>query len=231
MSEQILIEQIFSYIGKFVAAVGGAGVIIIGCSSWISKIWAEKFLLNEKETMQKDIEKYKSKLNEQLEILKSENDKINYITKTQFDAEFKIYQELSESCFKMFYCESQLFNELDRYYVNDPINPENEIKKQQKERCINAKNAVVKFQNTLYKYAAFITEEMYERYKNFKKMNSDQVIDYENMYVNDIEDVQKEYRENGIKNCYKMAKDIEKEFEEITKELRNYLNSLKVQEG
>ncbi len=131
----------------------------------------------------------------------------------------------------MFYCESQLFNELNNYYVNDPIDNEEERKKQQKERYINAQNAVVEFQNTLYKYAAFITEEMYERYKNFKKMNSDQVIDYSNMYIYDIVDNQKEYRKNCIKNCYQKSKDIENEFEEITKELRNYLNSLKVQEG
>ena len=195
--------------------------VIVACL--ISALWSIYF--------NRIKEGQKAEFQKQIETLKATKEKYNYITKIQFDAEFKIYQELSASCFQMFYCESQLFNELNNYYVNDPIDNEEERKKQQKERYINAQNAVVEFQNTLYKYAAFITEEMYERYKNFKKMNSDQVIDYSNMYIYDIVDNQKEYRKNGIKNCYQKSKDIENEFEEITKELRNYLNSLNSKEG
>ena len=41
----------------------------------------------------------KAEFQKQIEGLKAKQDKLNYITKTQFDAEFKIYQELSEAMF------------------------------------------------------------------------------------------------------------------------------------
>ena len=94
--------DIFALFGKVVASLGGAGLIIIGLSSWIGKIWADKLMETQRKQNQKEIEKFKSELHKELELLKAKNEKMNYITKTQFDAEFRMYQELSEACIETF---------------------------------------------------------------------------------------------------------------------------------
>ncbi len=53
----------------------------------------------QKAEFQKQIETQKAEFSKEIEYLKAKNDKCNYITKTQFDAEFKIYQELSAKLF------------------------------------------------------------------------------------------------------------------------------------
>ena len=101
--------DIFALFGKVVASLGGAGLIIIGLSSWIGKIWADKLMETQRKQNQKEIEKFKSELHKELELLKAKNEKMNYITKTQFDAEFRMYQELSEACIETFISVNSVF--------------------------------------------------------------------------------------------------------------------------
>ena len=76
-----------------IVAFGGAGAIAIGAVKWISKILADRLS-----------RKYQLQLDEKLETVKTALNKKEYISKTRFDAEFRMYQELSEKNIAMVYC-------------------------------------------------------------------------------------------------------------------------------
>lgn len=116
----------------------------------------------------------KLEFDKQLEILKSKNEKINYITKAQFDAEFKMYQELSEASFQMLLDNSRLFPMgIDRL----PESKEEQDKIFQ-ERFNKANSSLVNYQNMLFKYAPFIKEENYLLFDELKEMGRLQLIYY-----------------------------------------------------
>ena len=54
--------DVFKFVTAALAAVGGGGVIILGFSSWLGKVWANKIL-----------EKDKFKYSQELELLRSAN--------------------------------------------------------------------------------------------------------------------------------------------------------------
>lgn len=218
--------DIFALFGKIVASVGGAGLIIIGLSSWIGKIWADKLMETQRKQNQKEIEKFKSELHKELELLKAKNEKMNYITKTQFDAEFKMYQELSEACFLMFLDNSLLFHRGIDYLPRE----EEECKKIFEERYKAARGSLIVYQNMLYKYAPFISIKLYELFEQLRTLANRQVQWYPDFVLGRLEpDVVKELMDEK-KACLQRTKDIEDLHKKLIEELREYLQSLKVQE-
>ncbi len=71
-------------------SIGGAGVIIIGVSSWLGKLWAERLM------RKNEFEYLRS-----LELIKQDFERKNYIHQTRFLKEFEIYGALTESCYNM----------------------------------------------------------------------------------------------------------------------------------
>lgn len=211
--------DIFSLFGKIVFSVGGAGVIILGLSSWIGKIWADKLMQSLKKQNQKEIEEYKLKLAEQLEILKAKNDKLNYMTKTQFDAEFKMYKELSKSTYKVKilfvdYLKRILDKSFDVNFV---------------ESYKNVAIEIMDFQEILASYAPFINKNLNEHFENFRMYVDKKIkfiqIESEKYIKNEI--TEKEFMKSV---CSVQFDKIEQLHENIVNNLRTYLQSLKVQE-
>lgn len=198
--------DIFALFGKVVASLGGAGLIIIGLSSWIGKIWADKLMETQRKQNQKEIEKFKSELHKELELLKAKNEKMNYITKTQFDAEFRMYQELSEACIETFISVNSVFP------IKDKIETEQFI--------ITARENTLIYGRTTYKYAPFLKKELFEKFKKLSEIFCDvlSLAKFENKYLINFEEL-KELRAN----MHEIQAD-------IYNELREYLQSLKVQE-
>lgn len=218
--------DIFALFGKIVASVGGAGLIIIGLSSWIGKIWADKLMETQRKQNQKEIEKFKSELHKELELLKAKNEKMNYITKTQFDTEFKMYQELSEACFLMFLDNSLLFPRGIDYLPRE----EEERKKVFEERYKAARDSLILYQNMLYKYAPFISVRLYKFFEQLRELAHRQVQWYPDFVLGRLEsDVIKELKDEKIA-CRERTKEIEDLHKKLIEELREYLQSLKVQE-
>lgn len=198
--------DIFALFGKVVASLGGAGLIIIGLSSWIGKIWADKLMETQRKQNQKEIEKFKSELHKELELLKAKNEKMNYMTKTQFDAEFRMYQELSEACIETFISVNSVFP------IKDKIETEQFI--------ITARENTLIYGRTTYKYAPFLKKELFEKFKKLSEIFCDvlSLAKFENKYLINFEEL-KELRAN----MHEIQAD-------IYNELREYLQSLKVQE-
>ena len=168
----------------------------------------------------------KAEFSKQLEIIKAKNEKMNYITKTQFDTEFKMYQELSEACFLMFLDNSLLFPRGIDYLPRE----EEECKKIFEERYKAARDSLILYQNMLYKYAPFISVRLYKFFEQLRELAHRQVQWYPDFVLGRLEsDVIKELKDEKIA-CRERTKEIEDLHKKLIEELREYLQSLKVQE-
>lgn len=195
----------------------------------ISALWAiyfNRIKEGQKAEFQKQIEAQKAEFSKQLEIIKAKNEKMNYITKTQFDAEFKMYQELSETCFLMFLDNSLLFpNCIDKL-------PDKEAEiEEYKNRYKRAKDSMLNYQNMLYKYAPFIKEDLYKLFDEFRKKGQFQINFYPDFHFpnSSVADCMNEMGKERLA-CFKRTSEMFKDHEKIIEELREYLQSLKVQE-
>src|SRR5574344_1521432 len=81
-------EQLTISISQILGISSGLALLI---SLAVSALWAIYF--------NRIKEGQKAEFQKQIESLKAKNEKLNYITKTQFDAEFKMYQEITEKMF------------------------------------------------------------------------------------------------------------------------------------
>lgn len=68
--------DVISIASTIILSFGGSGVIIIACSSWLGKLWANRIMESEKAEHQKALEKLRNKLEEEssrnLESLKAD---------------------------------------------------------------------------------------------------------------------------------------------------------------
>ncbi len=195
----------------------------------ISALWAiyfNRIKEGQRAEFQKQIEEQKAEFNKQLENIKAKNEKMNYITKTQFDAEFKMYQELSEACFLMFLDNSLLFPRGIDYLPSDA----DECKKVLEKRYDTARESLISYQNMLYKYAPFISVRLYKLFEQLRELAHRQVQWYPDFVLGRLElDVIKDLMNEKIV-CGERTKEIEELHKKLIDELRGYLQSLKVQE-
>ena len=81
------INDIFKISGAIIGSVGGAAVIIIGLSTWLGKVWANRILEQDKLRYSSELEKIKNEL-------KSETEKRNFVFSLYFEGQFKLYNDL-----------------------------------------------------------------------------------------------------------------------------------------
>lgn len=165
----------------------------------------------------------KTEFAKQLEILKSKNEKVNYITKAQFDAEFKMYQELSEPIFNMFFDILKLFPMGVDYVPED----ETERKNFYEKRYNNAMDNLLIFQKKLYIYAPFIPKHIYDMLDNFRVEARKQVNWYPDFILHPDREIVKELQEEHRK-CWKRTEELQKQYKDIIDKLRNHLQLLKI---
>ena len=196
----------------------------------ISALWTiyfNRIKEGQRAEFQKQIETQKAEFSKQLESIKAKNEKMNYITKTQFDAEFKMYQELSGACFLMYLDNSLLFPcGLD--YI--PSDADERIKVFEK-RYNAARASLISYQNMLYKYAPFIKEDLYKLFEEFRKKGQLQINFYPDFHFpnSPVADCMNEMGKERLA-CFKRTSEMIDEHETIIEKLRDYLQSLKVQE-
>ena len=183
--------------------------VIVAC--FISALWSiyfNRIKEGQKAEFQKQIENQKSEFTKELETLKAKNDKCNYITKTQFDVEFKIYQELLDIL-------SIIINDLYSMSNLKIINKNDELNNEKYNNLISNINNYYK---CLIKNAAFINDEIYQFYSTtYNKLS--------NLINNSIKNYDYYYELSNIKQ------EVEKVVESKTsldKKIRKYLTSLKI---
>ena len=81
------IKEVFMVAGAILGSVGGASVIIIGLSSWLGKVWANRILEKDKLNYTSELEKIKAQL-------QSESQKQHLMFSMYFEGQFKLYNDL-----------------------------------------------------------------------------------------------------------------------------------------
>lgn len=194
----------------------------------ISALWAiyfNRIKEGQRAEFQKQIETQKAEFSKQLESIKAKNEKMNYITKTQFDAEFKMYQELSEPIFEMFSDVIKLFPVGIDFVPEDP----KERKDFYENRYNNAMHNLLIFQKKLYAYAPFIPQKIYDMYNDFRTEAGKQVNWYPDFVLHPDSSILKDLRSESLE-CWERTEKLIDKYDEIIQKLRKYLQSLKVHE-
>lgn len=142
-------EQIRNIAIACVVSAGGIGAIVIAVIKFAFNFIADRLSL-----------KYENKLEKILERHKTELSKKEYISKTRFDTEFRMYQELSGKNLSMVYCagESVIITRGAPYSSN-------EVDKFIEKYCSQLNDAEM----TNKQYAPFIAKEIYEKYLSLEK--------------------------------------------------------------
>src|SRR5574344_403754 len=205
-------EQLTISISQILGISSGLALLISVVVSALWAIYFNRIKEGQKAEFQKQIKKKKKK-----------NDKCNYISKTQFDAEFKMYQKLSEVGFNMLLDNSLLFPMGIDYLPKD----ETEQQKIFETRFETANKSMVIYQNMLFKYAPFLSENIYNLFDELKEFGRLQLIFYPDFKIR--KDLQNSSAsKDELNNCMKRTPKMFDKHNEIIRVLREYLKSLKV---
>ena len=68
-----------------IVSLGGGGLLVLGMSTWLGKVWANRIL-----------ESDRLRFNQELERLRGELEKTTHVHRIQFEAEFKLLSDIWE---------------------------------------------------------------------------------------------------------------------------------------
>ena len=197
---------------EILAGVGGIGVVFTVVVGFSSSLIADK--------LQK---KYQLKLDEELEKYKAGLTNKVYISKTKFDAEFLIYQNLSiafSECIKAF----SILIPIGIAYV-----PADEKKREEQdnEHYSTARNAYVLAQDELSKSIPFIPKEFCDDYRALLKLCSLQLFDFERRW--NISYIGTKEKKSVLDDdSYQRTAEINKKFDMLNEKIRDYLSQIDV---
>jgi len=158
-------REVWEVASAILLSIGGGGALVLGLSSWLGKVWANRILQNEKSQHQIEIENFKNELQKELEWLKGNQEKALYVTKLQYDNEYRIYQELWEVmhvCIKrakLLCTISNVESDLDPSYR----------RKQFLSRYGSFQIALESYDELIDKYSPFYTNEFYNKFLEIQK--------------------------------------------------------------
>lgn len=203
-------EKITEIAFTVIASAGGIGAIVIG----VIKFGADKIA-------DRVSQKYQYKLDSEIEKLKSELSKKEYVSKTRFDAEFSIYRELSLSFSELVKSVSFLI----------PIGlakvPSDEDKRKEYEErnYKRTSEAFAKAQDALFSNMPFIPEDFFNGYYDLLKLAHLQTDAYERRFDVLYLVPQKE-KEQYSMDDYKRTEELEEKWKKLNESIRNYLSKL-----
>ena len=143
-----------------IGGLGGIGAVFTAVIKFSSNIIAERLAKKYEINLQKEMEKYKIELS-----------KKDYVSKTRFDAEFKIYRDLSKT-----FCTAvkDISVLIPSGFTWKPA--EEDAQKKYEDDCYQtAHSSVVAAQNSLYSCVAFIPEDFFKGYEDILKLCKQQL--------------------------------------------------------
>lgn len=205
-------NEIWQIVLAVLTSVGGtSGIIILGIK-FSSDIIAKKLE-----------EKYKLKLNKELESYKADMQRKIYVSKVRFDKEFEIYQKLMEKVLAMTESNHMLFPVMDRLPAD--FDKRRTLFYERYEKAIDTYNAAVK---DIHANSAFIIEKFYDLFTEVAKLCRNQIIDYEEFVISKDYKLNRHARNFEYADKSKIATEITNKSKFIISELRKYLQSLDV---
>lgn len=205
-------NDIWKIVLGVIGSVGGIGIVILAIVKFASGIIANRLE-----------EKYSLKLNKELEKYKTNLDNKTYISRTKFDAEFNIYRELSKAFFEMVKAITIM---IPSGLANYPA--DEEAKKEYENNLYDkaSKYAVIA-QDVLNSNAPFIPSNLFKNYDDILKLCKVQLGVFELRWDVNYRARQEEKECFSLED-YKRSREINEKFEELNENIRNYLAKLDV---
>ena len=150
------LKEVLEIASAIILSLGGSGAIIVGLSSWLGKVWANRILEAEKAEHQREIEGYKADLQKELERLSAIQSKALYISKAQYDNEYRIYQEIWQKLHRCAVASVRLYPGYEEF----PIDKE-EREKYQEEKYHRFVECYNEFVNSMEENAPFYQDNFY----------------------------------------------------------------------
>lgn len=223
-------QEILNVISLIIVSVGGTGVVILGISSFIGKIWINKFADKYRVKYEKELEGYKSEINSRLNKLDKIEEKALYISKVNYDNEYKIYMEIWS---KLIECINSTLWLYPRGIENVPVD-EKKLEMYKEDKYNDFREKYMEYNQCIEKYAPFYQKEFYNILKEIKEICF-HIGDQYKMYEFDVK-----YNESFVAcRDLKMSIEERKELDEKQKKLtelretllekiRDYLDKLKL---
>lgn len=139
--------------------LGGVSVIITGLIAYFGK---------------GVLEHYKSYLDKTSKRLDALYTRANHVSKSQFDTEFQIYQEV----WKLLIPLKQ--NTLQLRPILDSVDPKKSEEERIKERLSDFQEAFIHYRNTIEKNKPFYSKEVYEKLNEIRHICRKEAIQYQN---------------------------------------------------
>jgi len=218
--------MIWDTVLAFVASIGGGGAIVLGLSSYIGKLWADQLLQKKSQEFEKELESYKKDLSLEIEKYKSKSEKLTYISKVQFDAEYDIYRKIFDALFDFSAASSNLFP-----YGLDQIPADMEERKKEYikryEFYVNSFNA---YSRIIEVNAPFIPKHIYSIFAEIRQAANEIACMYPEIRIQADEHFKDDYERMAHENFVKTG-EFNKKIPELKDNVRSYLATLKVTGG
>ncbi len=205
-------DDIWKIVLGIIVGTGGIGGVILAIVKFSTNIIAKRLE-----------EKYTLKLNKELEKYKSGLDNKTYISKTKFDTEFNIYRELSKAFFEMV---KSIHAIIPAGYASYPAKKEARVE-YENECYNNASKSVVLAQDTLNSNAPFIPYDLYEKYDEILGLSKVQLGVFAERW-NVFNLTPQDEKESFSTDDYRRTYEIHDKFKELNISIREYLSKLDV---
>lgn len=202
--------QIWEIVLAVLTSLGGIAALILASIKFSANFIAEKLQ-----------RKYELKLTKELEQYKTALDNKNYISKTRFDAEFTIYRDLSRAFCEMIKDVSVMIPYGLATYPADKDAKE----KYENELYVAAFNATVTAQDVLNGNAPFIQETMFDKFNEILSLCNMQLDAFSRRW-NKLYFA--ENKNSFTQEEYARSKEISDKFKLLCSEMRTYLSNLDV---
>lgn len=205
-------QDIWKIVLCAVASAGGIGAIIVMAIKWSANIIANRLSQKYEIKLQKELERYKSGLDNKI-----------YISKTKFETEFALYRNLSKSFFEMV---KNITIMIPIGIVHYPADKE-ERKNYENKLYDAALHSTVEAQGILNSNIPFIPDDLYADFDELLGLCKVQINAFELRWNVFYLDSQPEY-ESFSSDDYRRSYEIKDKFAALNTKLREYLSKLDV---
>lgn len=157
---------------QLLVALGGGGMIVLGLSSWLFKIWGERILRKESHKFEAEMEALKHDYATITARLEARLTWIEHANRTIFDNELKIYQQAWDRTVELRKAALSLRPQLDHIDPNEP----DEARK--KKRIEAFSEASENLWNVFERNRPFFPEKLYTELSELSKRARKEAIDY-----------------------------------------------------
>jgi hypothetical protein len=90
----ISVSDAFGVASAFLFSLGGGGLLVVGLSGWLGRVWANRLMQQDIAKHSSELEELKNKFEAVNKRLQAELDKTLHVHRVQFEAEFKALSEI-----------------------------------------------------------------------------------------------------------------------------------------